>query len=43
MIFKVYLQDLCNILYLPGKTSNYNPEYHKIILFNKGVAINKVH
>ena len=26
---------MCNILSLQGKTSSYNPEYHKITLFNK--------
>jgi hypothetical protein len=33
-IFPVSLNDLCNILSLPGKTNSYNPEYHKISLFN---------
>jgi DNA polymerase type B, organellar and viral len=33
-IFPVSLDDLCNILGLPGKTSKYNPEFHKISLFN---------
>ena len=33
-IFPVSLDDLCNILNLPGKTSKYNPEFHKISLFN---------
>jgi hypothetical protein len=33
-IFPVSLNDLCNILSLPGKTNSYNPEYHKITLFN---------
>jgi len=33
-IFPVSLNDLCNILSLPGKTNSYNPEYHQISLFN---------
>ena len=33
-IFPVSLNDLCHILSLPGKTNTYNPEYHKISLFN---------
>ena len=33
-IFPVSLNDLCDILSLPGKTNSYNPEYHKIGLFN---------
>lgn len=33
-IFPVSLNDLCDILSLPGKTNSYNPEYHKISLFN---------
>jgi DNA polymerase type B, organellar and viral len=33
-IFPVSLNDLCNILGLPGKSSSYNPKFHKITLFN---------
>jgi hypothetical protein len=35
-IFQVSLNDLCEILSVQGKSSNYKPEYHKISLFNKG-------
>jgi DNA polymerase type B, organellar and viral len=35
-IYQVSLKDLCDILSVRGKTSIYNPEYHKISLFNKG-------
>lgn len=34
--FKVSLSDLCNILSVRCKSSNYNPESNKISLFNKG-------
>jgi DNA polymerase type B, organellar and viral len=34
-ISPVALKDLCSILSLQGKASLYNPEYHKISLFNK--------
>lgn len=34
-IFTVSLNDLCSVLSLQGKTSIYNPEYHKLSLFNK--------
>jgi DNA polymerase type B, organellar and viral len=33
-IFPVSLNDLCKILSIPGKTSNYKPEYHNLNLFN---------
>jgi hypothetical protein len=32
-IFPVSLNDLCNVLGLPGKTSSYRNEFHKISLF----------
>ena len=35
-IFSVSLKDLCSVLSLRGKTSTYNPEYHKLSLFNQG-------
>jgi hypothetical protein len=36
-IFPVFLNDLCNILSIPGKTSNYKPEYRNI--FNHPVLL----
>lgn len=33
-IFPVSLNDLCNILNLPGKTSKYNPKFHELSLFD---------
>jgi DNA polymerase type B, organellar and viral len=34
-IFPVSLKDLCSILSLRGKSSNYKPEFHNLSLFNK--------
>ena len=38
-IFQVSLNDLCNILYLPGKSFSYKPEFHKRSLFEKSVLL----
>jgi hypothetical protein len=34
IIFPVSLNDLCNILNLPGKTSKYKSEFHELTLFD---------
>ena len=34
-MFPVYLDELCSILNLPGKTSKYNPDFHHLSLFDK--------
>jgi len=38
-IFPVSLDDLCNILHLPGKISKYNPEFHSLSLFDKPLLL----
>ena len=40
-IFPVSLSDLCKILGLEGKISNYNPEFHKITLFENTKLLNE--
>jgi len=40
-IFPVKLSDLCNILSVAGKTSVYNPKFHKITLFKNKQLLQK--